>query len=139
MTQGTPCPLRGCDREAGGQRGAAERRPRAAAPVEAAGRGGRGGPSSTPGFYDTIVEQWCRKPLQSKPVLRAMVHRGTADITPTERIIESAQFVQAELPKRLARWLMDLQFLPHIKRIHDAYYHAFLGLIKPPLVDTVSG
>ena len=114
--------------------------------AEAGERGGRGAGvgRSGPGFYDTVVEQWSRKPLQPKPALRAMVSRGTANISPTERVLKSAQFVQAELPKRLARRLMDLQFLPyivvinpHIKRVYDAYYHAFVELIKEPPVDTV--
>ena len=48
-----------------------------------------------------------------------------------------------QLPKRLARRLMDLQFLPyivvtnpHIKRVYDAYYHAFNTLRNMPQVST---
>lgn len=46
-----------------------------------------------------------------------------------------------QLPKRLARRLMDLQFLPyivvtnpHIKRVYESYYHAFstLRALPPP-------
>ena len=117
---------------------------------EAGGRGAGGreggarGGGGTPGFYDTVVEQWSRKPLQPKPALRAMVRRGTADISLTERVLKSARFVQEELPKRLARRLMDLQLLPyivvinpHITRVYDSYYHAFAELIRFPPVDTV--
>ena len=49
-----------------------------------------------------------------------------------------------QLPKRLARRLMDLQFLPyivvtnpHIKRVYDSYQHAFDTLQKLPKVRTV--
>lgn len=48
-----------------------------------------------------------------------------------------------QLPRRLARRLLDLQFLPyivvtnpHIKRVYLAYYHAFTTLIKHPPVRT---
>jgi hypothetical protein len=48
-----------------------------------------------------------------------------------------------QLPKRLARRLMDLQFLPyivvtnpHIKTVYDAYYHAFNTLIALKPVET---
>ncbi len=50
---------------------------------------------------------------------------------------------RAQLPKRLARRLMDLQFLPHIfvknphiRRVYDAYLHAFDTLRSMPLVVT---
>ena len=46
-----------------------------------------------------------------------------------------------QLPKRLARRLMDLQFLPHIvvtnpyiKRVYNAYHHAFNTLRQMPEV-----
>ena len=49
-----------------------------------------------------------------------------------------------QLPKRLARRLMDLQFLPyivvtnpHIKRVYDSYQNAFETLHKMPQVKTV--
>ncbi len=49
-----------------------------------------------------------------------------------------------QLPKRLARRLMDLQFLPyivvtnpHIKRVYDSYQHAFETLHNLPQVKTV--
>ena len=54
------------------------------------------------------------------------------------------QFVDLQLPKRLARRLMDLQFLPyivvtnpHIKRVYDSYQHAFETLHNLPQVRTV--
>ena len=53
-------------------------------------------------------------------------------------------FFDVQLPKRLARRLMDLQFLPyivvtnpHIKRVYDSYQHAFETLHNLPQVRTV--
>lgn len=50
-------------------------------------------------------------------------------------------FSVMQLPKRLARRLMDLQFLPHIvvtnpyiKRVYNAYHHAFNTLRQMPMV-----
>ena len=47
----------------------------------------------------------------------------------------------SQLPKRLARRLMDLQFLPHIvvtnphiRRVYNAYHHAFDTLRQMPEV-----
>jgi [3-methyl-2-oxobutanoate dehydrogenase (acetyl-transferring)] kinase len=52
-----------------------------------------------------------------------------------------AKVANVQLPKRLARRLMDLQFLPyivvtnpHIKRVYDAYHHAFNTLRSMPEV-----
>lgn len=52
--------------------------------------------------------------------------------------------VTMQLPKRLARRLMDLQFLPyivvtnpHIKKVYDSYQHAFETLHNLPRVKTV--
>lgn len=58
---------------------------------------------------------------------------------------ESSQEVcTVQLPKRLARRLMDLQFLPyivvtnpHIKKVYDSYHHAFDTLHKMPSVQTI--
>ena len=50
----------------------------------------------------------------------------------TSKVLESAQFTLEELPKRLARRLLDLQLLPyivvtnpHIAQVYHAYRHAF--------------
>ena len=50
-----------------------------------------------------------------------------------------------QLPKRLARRLMDLQFLPHIvvtnphiRRVYNAYHHAFDTLRQMPEVKYTS-
>ena len=50
-----------------------------------------------------------------------------------------------QLPKRLARRLMDLQFLPHIvvtnphiRRVYNAYHHAFDTLRQMPEVRDTS-
>jgi hypothetical protein len=54
--------------------------------------------------------------------------------------------VQRELPRRLARRLLDLQLLPHIvvtnphvTRVYHAYYHAFETLRQLPPVGCCSG
>ena len=56
-------------------------------------------------------------------------------------LLASARQAQRELPKRLARRLMDLQLLPfivvsnpHIRAVYDAYRHAFDTLVGLPLV-----
>lgn len=48
-----------------------------------------------------------------------------------------------QLPRRLARRLLDLQFLPHvvvtnphIRRVYDAYFHAFNILRAVPIITT---
>ncbi len=50
-----------------------------------------------------------------------------------------------QLPKRLARRLMDLQFLPYlvvtnpnIKTVYNAYYHAFNTMRSVPLVRSIA-
>jgi [3-methyl-2-oxobutanoate dehydrogenase (acetyl-transferring)] kinase len=58
-------------------------------------------------------------------------------------LLASARDVQSELPKRLARRLMDLQLLPfvvvsnpHVRAVYDAYRHAFDTLVALPPVET---
>lgn len=58
-------------------------------------------------------------------------------------LLASARRVQADLPKRLARRLMDLQLLPfiavsnpHIRQVYDAYRLAFDTLTALPPVET---
>lgn len=52
--------------------------------------------------------------------------------------------MQRELPRRLARRLLDLQLLPHIvvtnphvTRVYHAYYHAFETLRQLPPVSRI--
>lgn len=60
--------------------------------------------------------------------------------------LASARAVQRELPRRLARRLLDLQLLPyvvvsnpHIKRVYHAYWHAFDTLRRLPEVADAAG
>jgi len=57
------------------------------------------------------------------------------------KVLESARFVWEELPRRLARRLLDLQLLPyivvtnpHIDTVYKAYLHAFnvIRASRPP-------
>lgn len=70
--------------------------------------------------------------------------RGTGRGESAARI-ESARFVHAELPKRLARRLLDLQLLPHlvvtnphIHTVYRAYSRALRRLREFPRVDTAA-
>lgn len=85
-------------------------------------------------FYDNVVETWATKPVR-KLTLRHLLNFGRDAWYDHSRVLDSARFVQAELPKRLARRLMDLQLLPYIvvnnpniKRVYNAYYHGFQTL-----------
>ncbi|KAK9818127.1 hypothetical protein WJX72_007548 [[Myrmecia] bisecta] len=93
-------------------------------------------------FYDSTVEKFVAQPTEALS-LQQMLEFGRAALYDNTKILESARIVQRELPKRLARRLMDLQFLPyivvtnpHIKRVYDAYYHTFDTIIQQPLVQT---
>ncbi|KAL3141620.1 hypothetical protein ABBQ32_004858 [Trebouxia sp. C0010 RCD-2024] len=73
-----------------------------------------------------------------------MLEFGRAALYNHSFVLDSACRVQRELPKRLARRLMDLQFLPyivvtnpHIKKVYDSYQHAFETLHNLPRVKTV--
>ncbi|PSC73841.1 pyruvate dehydrogenase kinase [Micractinium conductrix] len=85
-------------------------------------------------FYDTVIETWAQKPVR-KLTLRQLLNFGRDAWFDQSRVLESSRFVQAELPKRLARRLMDLQLLPYIvvsnpniKKVYNAYYHGFATL-----------
>jgi [3-methyl-2-oxobutanoate dehydrogenase (acetyl-transferring)] kinase len=61
-------------------------------------------------------------------------------------LLGAARAAQADLPRRLARRLMDLQLLPHIvvsnphiRRVYDAYRHAFDTLVAFPPVRDAAG
>ena len=61
-----------------------------------------------------------------------MLEFGRRALQDPRLVLLSGRHAQQELPKRLARRLMDLQFLPfivvnnpHIRRVYHAYWHAF--------------
>ncbi|EFN56714.1 hypothetical protein CHLNCDRAFT_21859, partial [Chlorella variabilis] len=85
-------------------------------------------------FYDNVVETWATKPVR-KLTLQKLLNFGRDAWYDHSRVLDSARFVQQELPKRLARRLMDLQLLPfivvhnpNIKKVYNAYYHGFTTL-----------
>jgi len=92
-------------------------------------------------FYDSTVQEYAMKPIQVL-TLRQMLEFGYKAQTDKAKQLKSARYVQTELPRRLARRLMDLQLLPyivvtnpHIRRVYDAYYHAFQTLrVQPPVL-----
>lgn len=68
--------------------------------------------------------------------LKQMLNFGRSARTDPAKVLKSARFVQRELPKRLARRLLDLQLLPyivvanpHIRKVYNAYLSAF-GLLR---------
>ena len=78
-----------------------------------------------------------------KLTLRQMLEFGQNAWADTSKLLASARWCQAELPKRLARRLLDLQLLPHlvvanphIGRVYSSYYHAFNTLRAAPPVTT---
>ncbi|KAL4529578.1 hypothetical protein Ndes2437B_g08849 [Nannochloris sp. 'desiccata'] len=82
-------------------------------------------------FYDITVEEYARRPI-SKLTLHHMLEAGRDAWFDNSKILESARFTSEELPKRLARRLLDLQLLPyivvnnpHISRVYQSYRHAF--------------
>ncbi|KAL4853660.1 [3-methyl-2-oxobutanoate dehydrogenase [lipoamide]] kinase [Chlorella vulgaris] len=85
-------------------------------------------------FYDNVVETWAAKPVR-KLTLQKLLNFGRDAWFDQSRVLDSARFAQQELPKRLARRLMDLQLLPYIvvhnpniKKVYNAYYHGFATL-----------
>ncbi|CAL5227736.1 g10752 [Coccomyxa viridis] len=93
-------------------------------------------------FYDSTVEKYALQEVEALS-LQQMLEFGRAALFDSTKVLASARHVQKELPKRLARRLMDLQFLPYIvvtnpyiKRVYNAYHHAFNTLRQMPEVQT---
>ncbi|GAQ83948.1 mitochondrial pyruvate dehydrogenase kinase [Klebsormidium nitens] len=101
--------------------------------------------SQTNSFYDVTVEKYAAKPLSPLTLKKMLSFGESMGGEQLERkVIKSAQFVQSELPVRLAKRLLDLQLLPyivvtnpHIKRVYDAYHRAFLVLKDFPEVTSM--
>ena len=70
-------------------------------------------PSVSPSFYDHSVEQYALLPVEVLS-LQQMLAFGRRALSDQSLVLKSARHVQRELPKRLARRLMDLQLLPYI-------------------------
>eukprot|EP00891_Asterochloris_glomerata_P004487 jgi/Astpho2/4487/e_gw1.00067.401.1_t len=94
-------------------------------------------------FYSNVVQKAAMQPVETLS-LRQMLQFGRAAMYNERLLLKSARMTQRELPKRLARRLMDLQFLPHlvvinphIKKVYDAYSHAFDTLHSMAPVQTM--
>ncbi|KXZ53308.1 hypothetical protein GPECTOR_7g1202 [Gonium pectorale] len=76
--------------------------------------------------------------------LKQMLSFGHNALDSPDKILKSARYVQRELPKRLARRLLDLQLLPyivvtnpHIKKVYNQYYVSFETLRRLPTVKSL--
>lgn len=84
--------------------------------------------------------QYAKRPL-TKLTLDRLLEAGRNAWFDESKVLSNARFTWEELPKRLARRLLDLQLLPyivvtnpHIEKVYKAYYHAFnvLKNERPP-------
>lgn len=94
-------------------------------------------------FYDSTVEKYAAQEVEVLS-LRQMLHFGRNAWDDPEKICKSARYVQRELPKRLARRLLDLQLLPyivvtnpHIKKVYNQYHVSFETFRRLPPVRTL--
>lgn len=92
-----------------------------------------------PTFFLPFI-QYAKQPIEQLTLTHLLDAGKDAWYDPS-RTLEHARFTHDELPKRLARRLMDLQLLPHIvvtnpfiNQVYRAYYHAFntLRTTAPP-------
>ena len=102
-------------------------------------KGGRPGQSQdfTPGFYDSTILRYAAHETEYREEvnMRKLLELGKTVWTDPSVVMENARYLQRELPRRLARRLLDLQFLPYIvvinpniKRVYNSYYNAFQTL-----------
>ncbi|CAI6002363.1 unnamed protein product, partial [Closterium sp. NIES-65] len=94
-------------------------------------------------FYDMTVEKYAALPLNTL-TLRQMLAQGEEALRDPTFMVRNARFVHKEMPIRLAKRLMDLQFLPHIvvinphiKQVYDSYRQAFDMLTAFPEIKTL--
>ncbi|XRA95900.1 mitochondrial branched-chain alpha-ketoacid dehydrogenase kinase [Pycnococcus provasolii] len=88
-----------------------------------------------PSFYESTIEEYAQREQHGMTLgqLKKFGKSRFADKDKaTKRLLQSARFVQRELPIRLARRLMDLQALPHIfvtnphiSSVYESYWSAF--------------
>ncbi len=95
-------------------------------------------PSTLPNTTNDAIPQYALQPTE-KLSLQQMLEVGRSALLDSsgKLLLASARQAQRELPKRLARRLMDLQLLPfivvsnpHIRQVYDAYRHAFDTLTR---------
>nr|AAV41811.1 pyruvate dehydrogenase kinase-like protein [Chlamydomonas incerta] len=94
-------------------------------------------------FYDSTVEKYAAQDVEVLS-LRQMLSFGRNAWNDPDKVLKSARYVQRELPKRLARRLLDLQLLPyivvtnpHIKKVYNQYYVSFETLRRVPTIKTL--
>mmetsp|Transcript_913 Transcript_913/g.2443 ORF Transcript_913/g.2443 Transcript_913/m.2443 type:complete len:544 (-) Transcript_913:136-1767(-) len=95
-------------------------------------------------FYDNTVARYASQPVEVLSLLQMLHYGRNAWADPDKYLLKSARFVQREIPKRLARRLLDLQLLPHIvvtnphiRRVYECYYNSFNALRSVPPVHTL--
>lgn len=94
-------------------------------------------------FYDSTVEKYAQQPIEVLS-LHKILNFGKDAWQDSTKVLKSARHAQRELPKRLARRLLDLQLLPfivvtnpHIKKVYQSYYTAFETLRQLPPVSSL--
>ncbi|GBF98531.1 pyruvate dehydrogenase kinase [Raphidocelis subcapitata] len=91
-------------------------------------------------FYNTTVETYAQLPI-TQLSLQRLLEGGRSAALDAGYVTANAREVQRELPRRLARRLLDLQLLPHlvvtnphVNRVYKSYHHAFEVLRQLPPV-----
>ncbi|QDZ22725.1 pyruvate dehydrogenase kinase [Chloropicon primus] len=118
---------------------------RGSEPPSSSTKNGNGKDDFTPGFYDNLIQKYAAHEEEHNEVVnlkKLMKIGNAAQVDERHSVVwENARFLQKELPKRLARRLLDLQFLPYIvvinpniKKVYNSYYNAFQTLRKFPEV-----
>ncbi|KAK3268610.1 hypothetical protein CYMTET_22899 [Cymbomonas tetramitiformis] len=104
--------------------------------------GGKEGTDTS--FYDNSVEKYAQMNIRTVTLQEMMDFGRDNSKGDSAKLVSSANFLQHEMPIRLARRLMDLQLLPfvvvsnpHIHSVYRAYHTAFNALRKMKLVRSV--
>jgi [3-methyl-2-oxobutanoate dehydrogenase (acetyl-transferring)] kinase len=94
---------------------------------------------SEPGFYDNIIQKYANLQGFEKVQMKSLMEQGLQVTSRPALVQENAQSLNKELTSRLAKRLLDIQFLPYIvainpniKRVYEAYYSAFQTLRNFP-------
>ena len=98
-------------------------------------------------IFRLSILQFALQPITPLTLARMLADGRAALADPSGALLlDAARAAQADVPRRLARRLMDLQLLPHIvvsnphiRRVYDAYRHAFDTLLAgAPVTDAAS-
>lgn len=92
-------------------------------------------------YQNTVLLDWVKR--DPRPVsLRQLAFFGRK--LTAQKLIDSGNFVQQELPTRLAHRIRDMQELPysvvsnpHLRRVYEMYYEAFESFRKFPKIKTL--